>query len=788
MKATDRLPRSLRRLTYVLAGWLVGAAVCLAQQAMPGKITVADVIVPPGDFGLPNGRIASIVKTRAGSDFSQAALDDDVRDLYATRAFANVAVTKKDMGDGKVNIYFWLTPLPSRVEEIVYNGANHLKADELETVCNTSGLRKGMALNPIAAESARQAILRKYQEMGRIFSSVELAEGRRQGDTRVVFNVTEGPIVRLTALDFTGNDFVPDGRLRTQVNSSRAILGLVGGVYNPGMVDNDVSILEKYYKSYGFQDASVTRELIWAPDQRTVAVRFHIHQGMRYRVAGIQVAGNKTFESDRLLDLVHLKPGQYYDQNVVQADSLGIKTLYGNSGRDVGVQERLIWMPNGTPGEVTVNYEVIERPPFTVGEVQIIGNTTTKDNVIRRVLGIYPGQVLTYPDLKRSEAALNRLNIFEADPSKGQRPTVTVLDEDSENPVKNILVQVDEARTGSLLFGLGVNSDAGLTGSIVLNERNFDILRPPTSFDDLLSGKAFRGAGQEFRLEAVPGTQLQRYTASWQEPSFLDSPYSLGVSGYYYTRSFNEDNETRLGGRVTVGRRINDSWRVSAALRVEQVGIHNVLSYAPPDILKTVGDNFLIGLRAGVTYDTRNSFLRPTEGTLVETSVEQVTGDYTFPVVSIEGNQYFTLYERADGSGRHVLAARSQAGYAGSHTPFFERFYAGGFRSMRGFEFRGIAPEINGFKVGGDFIFLNSLEYQIPILANDQLYAVTFVDTGTVESKLEINSYRVAAGFGLRIVVPMLGPVPIALDFGFPIVKANGDREQIFSFWLGFFH
>jgi outer membrane protein insertion porin family len=107
---------------------------------------------------------------------------------------------------------------------------------------------------------------------------------------------------------------------------------------------------------------------------------------------------------------------------------------------------------------------------------------------------------------------------------------------------------------------------------------------------------------------------------------------------------------------------------------------------------------------------------------------------------------------------------------------------------MRGFEFRGVGPDINGFKVGGDFMWLNSAEYQIPILANDQLYAVAFVDSGTVEPKVELGTYRVAAGVGLRIVVPMLGPVPIALDFGFPIVKAATDNKQMFSFWLGFFH
>ena len=143
--------------------------------------------------------------------------------------------------------------------------------------------------------------------------------------------------------------------------------------------------------------------------------------------------------------------------------------------------------------------------------------------------------------------------------------------------------------------------------------------------------------------------------------------------------------------------------------------------------------------------------------------------------------------ERPDQSGRQVLAFHSQLGWSGDNTPVYERFYAGGFRSIRGFAFRGVSPDVDGFKVGGDFEFLNSLEYQVPVLPGDNVYLVGFLDSGTVEPRVEIKDYRVSAGFGIRFTVPMLGPVPIALDFGFPIVKADTDRTQVFSFWLGFF-
>ncbi len=217
------------------------------------------------------------------------------------------------------------------------------------------------------------------------------------------------------------------------------------------------------------------------------------------------------------------------------------------------------------------------------------------------------------------------------------------------------------------------------------------------------------------------------------------------------------------------------------------MNVSNIAAGAPIDYTSVLGDNLLVGVRAGATYDTRDSVLRATEGSLVDISYEECTGDHTFGLANVDYNQYYTVYQRADGTGRQVLAYHSAVGWASDNTPEYERFFAGGFRSMRGFEFRGVGPDINGFKVGGDFLFLNSLEYQVPLVAKDAIYAVGFVDTGTDESRPSLDNYRVSAGFGLRIVVPMLGQVPIALDFGFPIVKASTDNTQVFSFWLGFF-
>ena len=177
-------------------------------------------------------------------------------------------------------------------------------------------------------------------------------------------------------------------------------------------------------------------------------------------------------------------------------------------------------------------------------------------------------------------------------------------------------------------------------------------------------------------------------------------------------------------------------WTASASLRVENVGINDLEAGDPVDYTSVEGNNFLVGFGGRLTYDDRDSVLRATEGSQLDISYEECTGSYTFPLVNLDYDKYFTVWQRPDGSGRQVLALHSAVGWAGDDTPVYERFFGGGFRSMRGFEFRGVGPAVqaNGvtYETGGDFLLLNSLEYQIPLVAKDAIYAVGFVDTGTV--------------------------------------------------------
>ncbi|MFO1044143.1 MAG: POTRA domain-containing protein [Planctomycetaceae bacterium] len=343
-----------------------------------------------------------------------------------------------------------------------------------------------------------------------------------------------------------------------------------------------------------------------------------------------------------------------------------------------------------------------------------------------------------------------------------------------------------EARTGRLMFGVGVNSNSGVVGNIVLSEQNFDILSPPKSWDDIWNGTAWRGNGEKFRIEAMPGTQLSRYLVDWTNPYFMDTNNSLGVSGFYFNRYYLNWTEQRLGGRLRVGRQLSQYWSGSASLRLESVDVFNPSVAVPPPLLKeALGTSLLTTGLFSIAHDTRDSPFMPSTGHHVEGTFEQAFGQYDYSRVTAEARQYFTVYQRPDGGGKHIVSLRGEVGWTGTNTPIFERFYAGGFQSFRGFYFRGVSPLQNGVYVGGDFMMLGSVEYQFPVMANEMVKIVTFSDFGTVNDKASLSDFRVSVGAGLRVTVPMMGPTPIALDWAVPLSKIDTDKTQLFSFYIG---
>jgi outer membrane protein insertion porin family len=307
--------------------------------------------------------------------------------------------------------------------------------------------------------------------------------------------------------------------------------------------------------------------------------------------------------------------------------------------------------------------------------------------------------------------------------------------------------------------------------------------------DDVINGTAWRGAGQGFRLELVPGNEVQRYAVSFDEPYLFNSQVSFSASAYFFDRRYYDWDEQRLGGRVALGYRLTPDLSLSVGLRAENVNIHDPRVNTSPLLNASLGDNNLYLGSVRLINDTRDHPFMASEGSYLELAYHQGFGSSSFPRGEVDYRRYFLIYQRPDGSGRHTLSLQSRLGFSGTDTPIFENYFAGGFSTLRGFAFRGASPVEGDVRVGGQFQWLNTAEYTFPITADDMFKGVLFCDFGTVEREIELNSqnFRVAPGFGFRVHMPVggAGGAPLAFDFAFPVNDADTDDRQIFSFYMG---
>ncbi len=608
-------------------------------------------------------------------------------------------------------------------------------------------------------------------------------------------------------IDVYGMNVIPEENLRADMKQ------IAGEYFNGRYLAQDVQGIKDKYGEQGRLFATVDAVPRFLEEPGVCDIVYQIDEDKVYRYRRVDVSfQGETPRTKRtvILNRVLTRPGELANARDIQRSKTRLEgSQFFERGPVQGPKVNLVKVePGGGPDLRGQNEDGSISPygiPSVVGKANATSPTVTKPaNTFKAPHWSYlvdPAERSKFPDvidvLQEADPEPERVTIRGQSYGEPFVPPQNPMFDNSPygDPLSSpqrfdegevdVIYQLQEARTGRLMFGVGVNSDAGVVGSIVLSEQNFDILRFPRSFQDIYDGTAFRGGGQRFRVEAIPGDEVSRYLVNWTDPYFLDSDFSLGVSGFYYQRFFQDWDEERGGGRLSVGRQLDPYWSVSAALRLEDVEISNPDFPTPQILLDSLGNNFLSTGRVSVVHDTRDSGFLPGEGHKIELGYEQAFGDFDFPRVDVDARQYFTLYSRPDGGGRHILTVGGQAGWTGEDTPIFERYYAGGFQTFRGFAFRGVGPEEFDVRIGGEFLAIGTVEYMFPLLVNESVQGVAFTDFGTVEEDVGFDEFRVSVGAGLRVSVPALGPVPLAFDWAVPLMDEENDDRRIFSFYVG---
>lgn len=717
--------------------------------------------------------------TAPGKRFSQTVLDEDIRRLVRTGRFVDVrAETTTEQGQTSIRMLLRERQL---IVSIEFRGNKKFSDKALSKEFD---LAPGEPLNTFSVRQAVLAIEQRYKNAGYGDVGVQLDEGLLRAEQRIVFVIEEGPRVRIRKIKFEGNSAYSARKLRGLIKVKTYWPLFRTGDFNPDQADRDAAELQNFYRDNGYLDAQVSYSTESLEPLGDVRVSFIIDERVRYRIGRITFRGTTVLSDDQLSAAIESQPGEFARQDLLLKDVKALKQAYGRLGYlyTVVSPSRVF---TETPGEVEITFQITEGAPYTVSRITIRGNQQTQDKVVRRELEFFPLDLFDTEKLKNSENNIRGTGLF-------QSAKITPVGD--EAGVRSVLVDVvEQTDTTRLILGGGVGSNSGLAGTLSYESRNFDILDWPRSWGEFTRGRAFRGAGQFFRIEFSPGSNLTSFRIDFREPYLFDRPLQFGSSLYLFQRGREEYDERRVGTLLSLGVPIKDGllegWSSELAFRLEDVRIDDLEFFPADDILDAEGNTLITSFQARLILNRTDRRFSPTSGDVVKVSYEQVVGDFTFGKLQASYRWYKTL--RVDELDRaSVFAIKSEVGYILGDAPVFERFYAGGLGSLRGFDFRGVTPRDGPFfdddqRIGGEFKLLLGAEYSFPLFAK-AVRGVAFSDMGTVEEDFELTSWRASAGFGVRIFIEnYFGPIPLEFNLAFPLAQNSDDDTQVFSFAIG---
>jgi len=726
---------------------------------------------------VPEQLVRNQIRMTVGEPYDARTVREDIVRLTHLGRFAQVRaeVDQADTGGVVLTYVFEEQPLLRQVQ--IRGNTAIGTADLYGGVL----LRPGDAADPFLIERGKQQIVDRYREKGYFAASVAVDELALKERNELVYTVREGPRIRVRGFVFEGNEAIPDKKLKSRLRSKTYFPVFQPGTLSREELDRDVARLRELYDSEGYLNAEVGREILVSPDQKSAVVRFVIDEGPRFNVRKVTIEGAQAFPEAQVRRAMRLHSGDVMSEAKVRDTAEAIQMMYGKLGY-LNTRVSVRTLPDPPVADLVI--EIDEGQSYKVGRVSITGNELTKQSyILHQVRGMRPGRPFDREGLEQTRRRLNSSSLFSG-------ASVTVLGEEDDE-YRDVLIEVEEQQTGSVSFGVGANSDFGIAGAVDLTQRNFDITDTPDSFEELVTGKAFRGGGEFFRIVLSPGDETSRYSVDWRDPFFLESDFSLGIRAFIFQREREDYDEGRVGGSIGLGRRFGDVWRADADVTLERINVDNIEDDAPLDVFEVEGDNLLAGVGVGFRRSTVDSAIAPSQGSRWEVEIEQYgagIGDFDFTRLTTEFHKFWTVDE--DFLGRKtVFSIRTEAGYIIGDAPVFERLYAGGHSTFRGFEFRGVGPrgiqadtlELGDEPVGGDFLFLVGAEYEFPIV-QDLIRGVIFTDQGTVDEEISLSKWRVSVGAGARIKLPIFGQAPLAIDFGVPLVKEEGDETRVFSF------
>ncbi len=742
----------------LLLGWAIAAPRAARAQGVEGATVTAIDVRYVGPQTVSRDRVLANMRTKVGGPYSETTVEDDIRGLYDTGKIQNVRIYGEPSGNGvRVQVILATRAL---VTEIEIDGAQKLSAKSVRKVVK---FKLPGPTNAEKLEEGRQSIVDFYQKKGFTGVTVDLRleNNEERGTARVIYTIDEGEKGAVRTIRFEGNRVFSDRKLRGQMKTKpKTIISFLdkSGRLDQAQLQQDLDSVREYYQNHGYIDVAIP-EVRQERSAKGLTIVIVITEGVQYHVHNLSFAGEQQTDAKRLRTILKMKEGAVYSPEGLTADLKAMNDGYGAGGFvDVDIR------PEGTPagpGLVDLTYTIDEGQRSFVERVNIVGNTRTKDKVIRREVLVLPGDVYNTVRIDVSKKRLENLNYFEH---------VETFPQETGIPGrKNLLVQVEEKRTGSLQFGAGYSTIDSVIGFIEFSQSNFDILNFPS----------FTGAGQKFRVRAQFGSQRQDYSVSLNEPYFLGYRLSLGGELFYHGASFLSSlyDERDYGFSIDTRFPINPFAYVGLTYRLEDVEIFNVSSSASNAIQIEAGTRLKSELTPSLVYDTRDNVFLTHRGRRIiftpHVAGGFLGGDVQTYGFDLEASQYFPLpLDNILLLNGEVAVIDSWGG--GNEVPIFDRLFLGGANNLRGFDYREVSPkDQNGEPLGGRSLARVTVEDTFPIIPKVRF--ALFFDAGLINGDAyDFGTSQLATdvGVGLRLNLPI---GPLRIDYGFPL---QGNRTS----------
>ncbi len=777
---------------------LLAIVVCcgLFGSALAESRTVTEVRFE-GLSRVEEGAVKRVLRTRVGRLFTEKKVRNDIDSLHGLGYFSGIEVYKDVTEDGVAVIYkFQERPSVKKVE---LEGQDELDEDDINEAID---IKPYSILSYDKIFRNMDKIRNLYLDKGYFLADVEYRlRKEKNNQVTIIFKMYERAKVRVKKIEFIGNRKISDEELQEQmIIKTGNFLSFItsAGQFRQEMLERDAYMIGKYYADNGYINAKVKDSSVYvSPDRSYLVVTFTIEEGEKHFLGNVDFAGEVIFPQTKLRRLVGLKKGAIFNRSAFQQSMERLAESY----KDLGYAYANV-VPRTKVNEETRVVDVVfmmERGERVfIERINILGNTKTRDKVIRREMRIHEGDLYSGSGIRLSKRNITRLGYFE---------TVEITEDPGKAPNQIVLnVEVKEKRTGTFQLGFGFSS----VDSFV--------------FQSQISQDNLFGRGQNLTLTAQIAETNKRFQLQFMEPYFLDSKFNLGFSVFstQYQSTRQEDfgyyTQTVSGFSLTSGYPFTDDFTLFLSYGLDFTD----LNINDPVHLHLFKDGLTSSITATLQYDTRNNRLFPTNGWLHQFSTEYAddwTGsDLEFTKFRLMHKFFYPLFWKV------VFKAKVEWGYvvsleepkANSYgqkdypgVPISERYLLGGIFTIRGYDYGTISPEIEAvpqsdptnyplkYNIGGNKQFVSNWELEFPVIEKAQISWVFFFDAGNTWSEHQQWFYLgqqheddnhlplglfMSYGFGFRWYSPI---GPLRFEWGIPLTKRPEDEDIGFEFMIG---